>query len=321
MSVINKKPYIQSVLDTLSEQNLKDLSVILNSSSNNALFRSFLNETYKFSTSDKGINKLVFEVKDKIYTGAFIYNDSVCVLITWKSDTDQKLGIININYVSKSYSIVEEKLSINELRRIVENKLLEIEQGYDTSKFAQVHNFEEATILTDDILAEVKSGDIVKVANMEFVVNNKVNQSPRSITGKMVGVISGTSITIAKLDWVKGEELEPELITMNAVDGVKVYLHELSFSMTSDSVADHTIKVLSKSSTEITLANITTTLADSNIISAQLNRSDKMLFSLVVSGSSVNLSVITQAVGALGFQTMDIAQATYLEDTVDDLIE
>lgn len=74
---------------------------------------------------------------------------------------------------------------------------------------AQIHNFEEGTILTDEILAKIKSGDIVKVLQMEFIVNNKVNQSPRSITGSMVGAALENSLTILKLDWVKGEALEP----------------------------------------------------------------------------------------------------------------
>lgn len=74
---------------------------------------------------------------------------------------------------------------------------------------AQIHNFEESTILTDEILAKVKSGDIVKVLQMEFIVNNKINQSPRSITGSIVGAALENSLTILKLDWVKGEALEP----------------------------------------------------------------------------------------------------------------
>ena len=79
----------------------------------------------------------------------------------------------------------------------------------DTSKLATIHNYEEGTVLTTDILDEVKSGDIVKVNQLEFVVNNKVNQTPRSITGKCIGQIVGDSITIYELNWEVGEELEP----------------------------------------------------------------------------------------------------------------
>lgn len=72
-----------------------------------------------------------------------------------------------------------------------------------------IHEFEEGTVLTDEILTKVKSGDIVKVLQMEFVVNNKANMSPRTISGSIVGAASESSLTILKLDWVKGQELEP----------------------------------------------------------------------------------------------------------------
>lgn len=84
----------------------------------------------------------------------------------------------------------------------------------EVAKKATIHEFAEGTVLTDKILSEVKSGDIVKVANMEFVANNKVNQSPRSISGKMLGAVTASSITVISLDWVKGEELEPTMTTL-----------------------------------------------------------------------------------------------------------
>ena len=86
-----------------------------------------------------------------------------------------------------------------------------LESGSNTK--ATVHEFDEGTVLTDAILSKVKSGDIVKVLQMEFVVNNKVNQSPRSITGSMVGSFTDDLIILVKLNWVKGEELEPTMKT------------------------------------------------------------------------------------------------------------
>jgi len=85
----------------------------------------------------------------------------------------------------------------------------------DYSKFVKVHEFDEGTVLTDAILEQIKSGDILKMANMEFVVNNKVNQSPRSIIGCMVSGFTDDSIILIKLNWVKGQELEPIMKTFN----------------------------------------------------------------------------------------------------------
>ena len=73
-----------------------------------------------------------------------------------------------------------------------------IEENTDISDFVVRHEFNEGTVLTDEILEEVKSGDIVKVLQMEFVVNNKVNQSPRSITGSIVAAISDNSFSLIK---------------------------------------------------------------------------------------------------------------------------
>lgn len=106
-------------------------------------------------------------------------------------------------------------ISVNEVDdKIKKVKQCDCEPNPDVSNCSRIYSFEEATVLTDAILEQVKSGDIVKVANMEFVVNNKVNQSPRSITGKILGAVTSSSITVISLDWVKGQELEPEMITL-----------------------------------------------------------------------------------------------------------
>lgn len=108
----------------------------------------------------------------------------------------------------KEELVIHGSIFADEFRNRQTGKRIE-ESTEPTENFVKVHNFEEGTVLTDDILSEVKSGDIVKMANMEFVVNNKVNQTPRSITGKMIGSIVGDSITIYELNWVLGEALEP----------------------------------------------------------------------------------------------------------------
>lgn len=133
MSVINKKPFVQSALESLTAEQLGALKTIINSTSNSANFRSLINSLYAISTSDKGISRLVLEAKDKVYTGAWIYTDDYCVLLSWKSNVNQKMNIVKINPTKNSYELIEEKLSINELRRIVENLLLESGEGTDVA--------------------------------------------------------------------------------------------------------------------------------------------------------------------------------------------
>lgn len=103
-----------------------------------------------------------------------------------------------------------------------------LDTSHDSQNCAKIHEFNEGTVLTDAILEEVKSGDIVHVLQMEFVVNNKVNQSPRSITGKMVSAITDHSISVIELDWVKGQELTPQLKTFDGGQVSKLYRHSVA---------------------------------------------------------------------------------------------
>lgn len=121
------------------------------------------------------------------------------------------MSIKDANLQEKEVQVVKGVIFADEFRNRQTGKRIEesSEPFPDISNCARIHSFDEDTILTDEILSQVKSGDIVRMANMEFVVNNKVNQSPRSITGKMVGSITGDSITIYELDWVEGQALNP----------------------------------------------------------------------------------------------------------------
>ena len=119
----------------------------------------------------------------------------------------------------KQEAIVNQEPKENVVNTITVDEVKDIAKEDSTpvipENVAKIHNFAEGTILTDEILEQVKSGDIVKMANMEFVVNNKVNQTPRSITGKMVGATNVNSVEILILDWDKDESLSPTSIVFN----------------------------------------------------------------------------------------------------------
>lgn len=220
MSTITKKPYIHLVLESLTEEQLIALKTIINTESKNASFKSIINPAYFISVADKGVNRTVFEAKDNVYTGAFVYNDDYCVLISWESETTQKLKMCVIDPEEKSYYVVEEPLTINELRRIVDVRLLEIQQGGDATKFASIHEYEEGTVLTATILGQLKSGDIIKVGNAEFVIDIQVEEETHTITGKMIGSASSDSLSIADLEWTEGEELQPSMVNFSGGGGL-----------------------------------------------------------------------------------------------------
>lgn len=119
MSVINKKPYIETVLETLSAVNLATLKSLINGSAN-AIFRSFINKDCPMTEDDAGIKHLVLETKDAIFTGYLIYTENYCVLFAYDG-LSQKMRIVNIDYVNSAYTIIKEELSINELRRVLDD--------------------------------------------------------------------------------------------------------------------------------------------------------------------------------------------------------
>ena len=126
MSVINKKPYIQKVIESLSQENLEDLQTLVNGATS-TLFRSFINPSYVFTEEDKGVAHCVLETPDDVYTGYLIYTDTYCVLVCYNGDKTQKMFTLKLDYENKKYSIVDEDLNINEFRRIVENHITNLE--------------------------------------------------------------------------------------------------------------------------------------------------------------------------------------------------
>lgn len=125
MSVINKQPFIQKVIGSMTKSNLEDLQELLNGASE-TIFRSFINLDYPFTTDDKGVAHCVFEAKDKVFTGYLIYNNSYCVLVAYEGEKSQKMFSIKIDYANDKYEIVDEQLDINEFRRIVEDRSVNV---------------------------------------------------------------------------------------------------------------------------------------------------------------------------------------------------
>lgn len=119
MSAINKQPFIHKVIATLTKSNLTSLQALLNGAET-TIFRSYLNSNYAFTTDDKGIRHCVFEAENEVFTGYLIYNNSYCVLVAYKENS-QELKEIKIDYANKKYTIIDEELDINEFRRLVDN--------------------------------------------------------------------------------------------------------------------------------------------------------------------------------------------------------
>lgn len=122
MSVINKKPYIETVLSSITKENLAKLIGLVNGGEGNVVFKSYINTSYAFSTDDKGVKRIVLETKDKVFTGYLIYNNSHCVIVAYDSSLSQNLKIVKLDYANDKYELVNEDLTINEFRRLIEGR-------------------------------------------------------------------------------------------------------------------------------------------------------------------------------------------------------
>ena len=125
MSTINKKPYIASVLETLTNANLTTLRGLLNGSNKVPLKRSLLNGDLFITNDDK--NKVQFislEVEGNVYSGYLIYNATYCVLVSFDNEYAQPLKMLKIDLAKLSYEIVDEFLNIDEFRNLVEDKYI-----------------------------------------------------------------------------------------------------------------------------------------------------------------------------------------------------
>ena len=145
MSVLNKKPFINKIIEETSDSDLAILNGILNGTSE-TLFRSFINVNYPITSDDKGANHCVLETKDKVFTGYLLYNDLHCVLFAYDGKSQEITSLI-INVGQDTYEIVNEELSINEFRQLICGV-----QKFETSNI---------TNISDEELDSIKCGDII----------------------------------------------------------------------------------------------------------------------------------------------------------------
>jgi hypothetical protein len=75
MSAINKTPYIETVVASLTKENLTALQSLLNGTGTK-IFRSFINQTDVMSTEDKGVADKLTNYKEHAYMAQEIINKS-----------------------------------------------------------------------------------------------------------------------------------------------------------------------------------------------------------------------------------------------------
>ena len=126
MSVYNKTPYIVSVLSSLTQELQNALQVLIDTKNEPKLY-SLINDDYKITTDDKGVNFVQLECKDKVITGYLVYNNTYCVIFGFNAS--QKVEIYNVDYANRKAEKVEEECSILEFRAVLEHLSLAASGG------------------------------------------------------------------------------------------------------------------------------------------------------------------------------------------------
>ena len=128
MSVIGKKPFIQTLFANLTLAELNKLKKLINGEgTDEVVFRSLIEGSpYKLTSADK--TKNVFEIQlelsgnqaQNLMNGYLIYNDDYCILIDYSAMKNQQLTLVEMQQDDAgiwSYQILpSEQLSILELR-------------------------------------------------------------------------------------------------------------------------------------------------------------------------------------------------------------
>lgn len=114
MSVIRKKPFIESVIGSLTDAQKGALLTILNSAGNN------VSADFKHMPN-KGITAVFFKLDEQNYkNGILIYTDDYCVLIAYHRFQD--LLMYKLDTAKFTFEKINEYLDINELRRVIDDE-------------------------------------------------------------------------------------------------------------------------------------------------------------------------------------------------------
>lgn len=179
MSIINKTPFIKSLIASLSDSDLTTLKAMVDGGGSQTVLMkttstlSVNGTRTRLSTSDKGVHRCSLEVNNGLYTwnGYLVYNNTHCVLIYY-SDDFQKLGWLQIdtnNFIDFEY--INEELSILELRNELEDTsssekaetIEAVNEGLDDGSVnaPTLKNITNITALSDELLSSLKCGDVL----------------------------------------------------------------------------------------------------------------------------------------------------------------
>ena len=332
MSVINKYPFINAVLTSLSDEDLASLQECVNGAGGSSVFKSILaGSPHLLKTTDKGVYPIELEVAPSgtaqtVYPGFLIYNDDYCVLISFATERSQILTVLDLHLVNGlwNYEIKPFELSITDLR----SELFDVAGGGGASP-----------------------SDVVSI------VNNALNNDSIDIAGRFAApeydpeetyaagsvVAYNNKIYVAKEDSVTGEwdstKWDEKKLTELVGGGTSDVLFQHSLDLTFyDSDANDTypctIKFLSKYGDAFvssgSLGDFLTSLSSTNdsnvIISPMLTSSftdgtSLMITQLIPSSNGVEMLITTQAGNIVNLPLRFSDNTSGITDTVTPYVQ
>lgn len=182
MSVIDKKPFINSVLESLTTEQVASLKQLINGQGAATVFRSLIEGSpAKLTATDKGVAAVKLELSGNpaqtVYDGYLIYNNTYCVLVAYSGEKNQQLTLIEMEQNAAgiwSYQILPCEISILELRS-------ELDDSGDAAEIVGTVN--EA----------IADGRIVIPAGMEIV---ELSSSSGTLTDEEFEKVSGDNCII-----------------------------------------------------------------------------------------------------------------------------
>ena len=267
MSVLNKKPFIQSLIASLSSDERTSLLSVINGSGTTPKYSLVLRD---LSVSTP-IERCVLETKTHLYNMYKIYKSGKITFLSFGQG--QNMGIYQVSYPYYEKELkgrINESLTINELRRYLEfegpdgSGVTEEELEAAISDKATIYEVENVQDIPQDILSKIKGGDIVNTGEDVFICSYFLaGDSFRLVTGDTSSIYSVhyTSTGETQSGWVFDEDSE---IDFSSLGGTKLYKHTLQLNITEGSTEELTI--INNSSSPITsLSNV------ANIINGQVS--------------------------------------------------
>ena len=115
MSLIQEKPYIQTLLASLTSAQKSALLALIDGGEATPAFRSLTNQAAFITDADEGVSYVSLETKAGVFTGYLVLTDDYCAMACYEPG-QQTLSFIEINLSDMTFKPIRQHLTILELR-------------------------------------------------------------------------------------------------------------------------------------------------------------------------------------------------------------